>query len=952
MPDTIAGLYELEDQIGAGGGGIVYLGRHIRLNKTVVLKADRRRLSIGEDALRREVDLLKELSHTYIPQVYDFVQENDVVYTVMDYIDGLSLDKVIANQDVPFQKDMIKWACQLLEALVYLHSRPPYGILHGDIKPANIMLRPNGDICLIDFNIALALGEEGAVKVGFSRGYASPEHYGADYIKNNAAGAAVGTVSTRRRWLLGKSSSIDPEATQIGSISPSRSTTSGSKEVLLDVRSDLYSLGATLYHLISGQRPPQDAREVVPLDESVCNREVSDILRKAMAPEPANRYQTAQEMLNAFRNLYRTDRRVVRHRRRMAVSAACIGITLACGGTCAFLGMRQLKQVQESIALSEYAQNILAQGDAYGAVAQSLQALAIEITPEAQKALTDALGVYDLSDGFKALERLQLPAAPFDIVVSPQKTRLAVTYAYELAVFDLESQKQIAVLPICESALSDMVFLSEDKIVYAGKDGVTLYDLSKDEIQWTAGEATTLALSGDHKVVAAINRDADYAVIYDSDTGEKTAVCDFGGRHMGVPANDIFADAGNEICALDHDGNLLAVSFSDGSLSIFDLTDAENELIVSEESDVFHYEGGFCGDYFAFSTDSSAGAVFLLIDAVKGEYIGGMESEVPFLIQTDHSGIYLANGNILEYLTIPEFEEKELAYTDTVNVTAFSVGEEYVLTAADDSSFAFYDAGGSLAMSEVCEEPCDFVMMMGDYAVMANRTQKDIRLMKLERHAEAQIMSYDARYAHDEARLSHDGSTVMLFGYQGFQIYDMNGRLIVDAALPDAENIYDQQFQRTVDNSYLEVIWYDGIVRQYSAADGSLISEKKQEAPSKDLYEEFFTDRYRFASELHAAPKVYDIKSGRFIAELEKDAYLTYVTQAGDYIITEYVSAQGERYGLLLDNKLQKLAYLPGLCDVVDQDTLIFDDKSGNLRQCRLYSLQELIALGESYKHN
>lgn len=190
----------------------------------------------------------------------------------------------------------------------------------------------------------------------------------------------------------------------------------------------------------------------------------------------------------------------------------------------------------------------------------------------------------------------------------------------------------------------------------------------------------------------------------------------------------------------------------------------------------------------------------------------------------------------------------------------------------------------------------------------------------------------------------------MLFGYQGYRVYGIDGGLIADVGLPNAEQIYDQQFYRESDKSYLEVIWYDGTVRQYSAADGSLIGEQQQEAPSKDLYEEFFTDQYRFASELHAAPKVYDTRSGDFVAELEKDAYLTYVTQVGNYIITEYVSAQGERYGLLLDEKLQKLAYLPGLCDVADENTLIFDYESGNLRQCRLYSIQELIALGESYK--
>lgn len=966
MPYNVAGMYEIQNQIGSGGGGIVYLGRHIRLDKAVVLKEDKRQLSIGADALKREVDLLKNLSHTFIPQVYDFVQENDSVYTVMDYIDGRSLDKIIADGIIPPQKEVIRWACQLLQALVYLHGRPPYGILHGDIKPANIMLRSNGDICLIDFNIALALGEEGAVKVGFSRGYASPEHYGADYIKSNIAGAAVGSASTwRSRLRKGNRKDADPDKTQIissdsdpdktlllGSFPFGGSKTGGKNEVLLDMRSDIYSLGATLYHLISGQRPPQDARDVEPLGESVCNREVSRIIQKAMMPQPGKRYQTAQEMLDAFRNLYKTDARTVRHKKRIAASAVFIGTMFLGGGVCAFLGMRQLKQVQESIAMSEYAQNTLVNGDAYGAVMQSLDALETEYTPEAQKALTDALGVYDLSDGFKPLERISLPSAPFDMSVSPQNTRLAVVYAYEMAVYELESREQIAVCPINKSALSDAVFLDEDNIIYAGKDGVTVYNLSKNEVQWIADKATSLVVSGNGRIAAAVNKDSGYADLYDTDTGEKIAVCDFHNRHMHIPANDIFADVGNSVFALNEDGSLLAVSFSDGSLSVFDIYDPENELILTEENEGFNYSGGFSGKYFAFSYDDSKSSLFALIDAKEGVYIGGLESKDHFTVEADASGIYIANANLLESVELAGFEEKVLAYAVSGNITSYSVGDSYILVANDDNSFAFYDSGANLLMSENCGEHCDFVRMAGEYAVIANRTQKDMWLMKLENHSEAQLLSYDARYAHDEARISHDGNTAMLFSYQGFRVYDMNGEVLADTELMDAEQVYDQQFIRENNASYLEVTWYDGIVRDYSAADGSLISERKTEAPSKDLYEEFYTEKYRFASSLHDAPEVYDIKSGKYITSLEKDAYLTYVTQAGDYIITEYVSAQGDRYGFLLDDRLRKLAYLPGLCDVTDQNIFVFDYKSGDLRQCRLYSLQELTDLGETYNIN
>ena len=181
MAKIIAGLYEVVEKIGSGGGGIIYLAKHLRLNKQVVLKGDKRSLTAKEDVLRREVDSLKNISHTYIPQVYDYVVEDGVVYTVMDYIEGESFDKSLGRGSRFPQASVVAWAKQLLDAVAYLHAQPPHGVLHADIKPANVMLTPRGDIRLIDFNIALMLGEDGAVSVGRSLGYASPEHYGPDF---------------------------------------------------------------------------------------------------------------------------------------------------------------------------------------------------------------------------------------------------------------------------------------------------------------------------------------------------------------------------------------------------------------------------------------------------------------------------------------------------------------------------------------------------------------------------------------------------------------------------------------------------------------------------------------------------------------------------------------------------------------------------------------------------
>jgi hypothetical protein len=127
------------------------------------------------------------------------------------------------------------------------------------------------------------------------------------------------------------------------------------------------------------------------------------------------------------------------------------------------------------------------------------------------------------------------------------------------------------------------------------------------------------------------------------------------------------------------------------------------------------------------------------------------------------------------------------------------------------------------------------------------------------------------------------------------------------------------------------------------------VSEANVEQPSKDLEENFYTDDYKIVRTLHGTPEVYDIKTGKYVTSLESEGYLTYVTQLEGYIITEYVSDEGARYGYLLTSQLQKLGYLPNLCDVTVDNLLVFDNKSGHLRQSRLYSLQDLVSLGESY---
>lgn len=941
MSQILASTYEITGRLGSGGGGVVYEGRHLRLGKKVVLKADKRTLAAPPEVLRREVDTLKNLSHTYIPQVYDFVVEDGVVYTVMDYIEGESLDKPLKRGEWFSQPQVIQWAKELLEALCYLHSQPPYGILHGDIKPANIMRTPQGDIRLIDFNIALFLGEEGAVRVGYSQGYASPEHYG-----STSSGETEAATE-----LLNEEQQTEAMTEPMSSASGAPSSTSR-RGGILDTRSDLYSLGATLYHLLTGRRPAKNAREVSPILDEGVSPAVADIIRKAMEPDPEERYQSAEEMLFDFAHLYENDFRTKRLRRQKAVVAGVLAAVFLAGGLCTFLGLKQMEQAEEQRRLAaETAERALTAvtaseaafraGDLPAAVCRATEALDSPLSVRAQKALTDALGVYDLSSGFKPWRRLDLPAAPVKAVLSPGGTRAASLAGGRVFVFDTQSGEMLAELTADPSALSGLVFSGEDTLYYAGEGALTAYDLAENRKLWAGKPATGVALSADGSTLAAIYKDENVAAVYDAVSGEVLRAVTFQNRRQRIEG-EVFADAGDNLFALSGDGEWLAVSFSDGSLTVFDLSDTENDLILLERSDYTHFEGGFFGQYFAFSATRQGESIFAVIDMETMEQIGGFQSVNPFRVQTDETGIAVATENILVRLDPKTGEQTELAYP-AGDIAAFALDGSYALTALN-GSYAFFDDGALLM--EQAEGLCDFVAVAGDFSLLADRNTPALRVLRLEQHPKAHWFAYDPEFPHDEARVSRAGN-VMLFQYDGFRLYGPDGAILAETALPDPAGVYDQQFRREAD--CLEVLYRDGTVRRWSASDGQLLSEAKGEPPDGTMEEVFLTDRLRIISPLHGTPAAYDRESGERVRELEKEDYLTYVTQVGEYIVTEYVTAQGKRYGLLLNGECETLAILPGLCDILEDDVLVFDDMRGNLWQSHIYSTEELKALSEQF---
>lgn len=278
---TFNETYRDVKQINAGGTGIIYRAYHCNLNKYVVLK----NIIPGYDTaiMRREVDILKNLKHRYLPAIYDFIEYEGKYYIVEDYIEGKDLTYFINNRIHIAEDCIIKWLCQLCEVLDYLHSRSP-SIVHSDIKPGNIMIDSSGDVCLIDFNISF-LFEKNSRVVGFSNYYCAPEQ------KQQAIAVLNGA----------KPSEI--------------------KRV--DLRVDIYSTAATFYSLLSGRTPesiagnPPLAKMGLPYSEGLLR-----LLDKCMNPIPSKRCQSAKQMLNSLNHLETMTRRYEIYRRLRAIVTA------------------------------------------------------------------------------------------------------------------------------------------------------------------------------------------------------------------------------------------------------------------------------------------------------------------------------------------------------------------------------------------------------------------------------------------------------------------------------------------------------------------------------------------------------------------------------------------------------------------------------------------------------
>ena len=253
----IDGKYKILNKIGQGGMSVVYLAMNERANKQWAIKEVRKDGVKDYDVVRQgliaETDILKRLNHPHLPSIIDVIDRDDTFLIVMDYIEGKSLDHWLKKDGAQPQEKVVEWAKQICDVLGYLHSRKP-PIIYRDLKPANVMLKPDGQIMIIDFGTAREFKEtsiEDTSCLG-TQGYAAPEQYG-------------GHGQT-------------------------------------DARTDIYTLGATMYHLLTGHNPSLPPYEMYPIRRwnPALSSGLEKIVLKCTQRNPNDRYQNCAELMYAL----------------------------------------------------------------------------------------------------------------------------------------------------------------------------------------------------------------------------------------------------------------------------------------------------------------------------------------------------------------------------------------------------------------------------------------------------------------------------------------------------------------------------------------------------------------------------------------------------------------------------------------------------------------------------
>ncbi|MHC9541211.1 MAG: serine/threonine protein kinase [Vulcanimicrobiota bacterium] len=253
--DILRDRYEIQSIIGRGAYGMVYCAGDLQVpGATWAIKAieelnlsDEERTE-AQELFRREASILKELNHTGIPKIVDFFSQGTCHYMVMELIEGVTLQQFLKEHS-PDEKTVIEWALRICDILEYLHSLKPLPLVFRDLKPSNIMITKKGRLLFIDFGIARFFKREKSQDTYLmgTPGFSPPEQYGSGQT---------------------------------------------------DTRSDIYSLGASLFHILSGEDLEQFKFSIPPLSRfrSSISNNLECIIARCLEHDPEKRYQSVSNL--------------------------------------------------------------------------------------------------------------------------------------------------------------------------------------------------------------------------------------------------------------------------------------------------------------------------------------------------------------------------------------------------------------------------------------------------------------------------------------------------------------------------------------------------------------------------------------------------------------------------------------------------------------------------------
>ncbi len=339
---VLDGKYEIWKEVGRGGMSIVYLARDNRLNKQWAVKEIKNDGSKSTmtllKGLEREANILKNVDHPVLPRIVDIINQDGTIYVVMDFIEGTTISDRLKKEGAQPQDLVIEWGLQLASALDYLHNMNP-PVIYRDMKPSNVMIKPEGGVKLIDFGTAkeyIIENNADTTALG-TRGYAAPEQFG------DSQGRGIYNT---------------------------------------DARTDIYNLGATLYHIVTGMNPCEPPYEIKPIREwnPSLSSGLEKIILKCTQADPNDRYQNCSELMYALEHYTELDdahRKKNKKKMSAFIATSVLTIVAAATSTFGYSGLQKIKMDNYNTYI-ESGNNLRVEGDYAGAAGEYKKAFELD----------------------------------------------------------------------------------------------------------------------------------------------------------------------------------------------------------------------------------------------------------------------------------------------------------------------------------------------------------------------------------------------------------------------------------------------------------------------------------------------------------------------------------------------------------------------------------------------